>query len=320
MSDIRQYDCIVSGSCVLDLICRPVDLKTAIGEGELHEVEPIQISGGGICSNTGISMSRMGMKVGVFSAVGKDGWGPVIRNLYQSEGVDDGPLLVHPTGATSTTVVLVDDAGERSFLHCVGAPKLLTAQDYLDRLDLFARSKVMLFGYYSLNPRIEPDLAGVFKAIRETGCKTAMDASGSGGTMEPLADMLPHLDIYVPSLNEAAHQTGEDDPEKIINAYRACGAPGLLGVKLGREGVLLSEKAGEYARIPICEPPGEVIDTTGAGDSFYAGLITGLLRGLPLEQAGRLGTAAGACCVTSVGGCTGGRDFPFTAKLAGLDV
>jgi hypothetical protein len=52
---------------------------------------------------------------------------------------------------------------------------------------------VMLFGYYSLNPRIEPDLAGVFKAIRATGCKTAMDASGSGGTMEPLAEMLPSM-------------------------------------------------------------------------------------------------------------------------------
>lgn len=317
-TDPRQYDCIVSGSCVLDLICRPVDLLQAIGEGALHEVEPIQISGGGICSNTGITMARMGMDVGVFSAVGDDGWGPVIRNLYQKEGVDDSPLLVHPTGATSTTVVLVDQAGERSFLHCVGAPKLLTAEDYLARLELFARTKVMLFGYYSLNPRIEGDLADIFKAIRATGCMTAMDASGSGGTMEPLSDMLPHLDIYVPSLNEAANQTGLSDPREIIKVYRDCGAPGLLGVKLGRDGVLLSESAGEYVQIPICEPPGEVIDTTGAGDSFYAGLLTGLLRGLPLEQAGLLGTAAGACCVTSVGGCTGGRDFAFTAKLAGL--
>lgn len=318
MSDSRSYDCIICGSCVLDLICRPIDLNTAIGEGALHDVEPIEISGGGICSNTGITMARLGMNVGVFSALGDDGWGPVIRNLYRSEGVDDSPMLVHPTGATSTTVVLVDTAGERSFLHCVGAPKLLTAQDYLDRLELFARAKVMLFGYYSLNPKIEPDLPQVFEAIRSTGCKTAMDASGTGGSMQPLDAMLPHLDIYVPSMNEASHQTGLTDPRQIIEMYRDCGAPGLLGVKLGREGVLLSEKAGQFVQVDICEPPGEVIDTTGAGDSFYAGLLTGLLKGLPLEQAGRLGTAAGACCVTSVGGCTGGRDYAFTARLAGL--
>jgi len=320
MPESRTYDCIICGSCVVDLLCRPVDLAKPIGEGVLHDVDPVQITGGGICSNTGITMARLGMNVGVFSAVGDDAWGPVIRNLYRSEGVDDSPMVVHPTAATSTTVVLIDQAGERSFLHCVGAPKLLTAKDYLDRIDLFARSKVMLFAYYSLNPAIEGDLAEIFRAIRETGCKTAMDASGTGGDMQPLDDMLPHLDIYVPSLNEATHQTGLSDPEKIIDRYRDCGAPGLLGVKLGRQGVLLSESAGQYVRIAICQPPGEVIDTTGAGDSFYAGLLTGLLRGLPLEQAGRLGSAAGACCVTSLGGCTGGRDLAFTAKLAGVDV
>lgn len=313
-----QFDCIVSGSCVVDLICRPVNLDQPIGHGTLHDVDPILLTGGGISSNAGVTMARLGMRAAVFSYVGDDAWAPVLRNLYEAEGVDTSPLVTRPGDATSTTVVAVDPAGERSFFHCVGAPKKLDAQAYLSRLDLFARSRMLLLGYYSLMPKLEPDLPEVFSQIRAVGCQTAMDAAGAGGGMEPLVTILPQLDVYVPSFAEARHQTGMTDPRKIIDLYRSCGAPGLLGVKLGRQGVLLSPTGGEYVQVDVAQPPGEVIDTTGAGDSFYAGLLTGLLKGLSVEQAGRLGAAAGACCVTAVGGCTGGRDYAATAELAGL--
>ncbi|MEX2216898.1 MAG: carbohydrate kinase family protein [Phycisphaeraceae bacterium] len=312
------YDCIVAGSCVVDLLCRPVDLSKPIGYGALHETEPVLLTGGGITSNSGITMARMGMKVAVLSYVGKDAWAPVIRNLYKSEGVDDAPLLTHPTAATSTTVVAIDAAGERSFLHCVGAPKLINAAAFLDQIELFKRTRMLLVGYYSLMPNLESDLPEVFRQVRAQGCKTALDAAGAGGSMQPLDRILPQLDVYVPSLGEAIHQTGVEDPKRIIEIYRGCGAPGLLGVKLGKQGVLLSPTANEYLQIPIATPPGPVVDTTGAGDSFYAGLLTGLLKGLPVEQAGKLGAAAGAICVTAIGGCTGGKSFAATAQLAGL--
>ena len=81
---------------------------------------------------------------------------------------------------------------------------------------------------------------------------------------------------------------------------------------------MLSGKAGEFTMIPAVAAPGPVVDTTGAGDSFYAGLLAGLLKGFTLEQAGRLGTAAGACCVTSLGGSTGGDGelAPVLARAA----
>jgi sugar/nucleoside kinase (ribokinase family) len=312
------FDCIVCGSCVVDLLCKPVSLSQPIGAGVLHLVDPVELTAGGIVSNSGITMARMGMKVAAFSYVGNDGWGPVVRNLYNSERVDDSLLLTHPTGATSTTVVAIDSTGERSFLHCVGAPKLLNAQAFYDRMEVFGRTRMLLVGYYSLMPNLEADLAEVFKRVRGKGCKTALDAAGAGGSMTPLDRILPHLDVYVPSLAEASHQTGEEDPRRIIDAYRKCGAPGIVGVKLGKRGVMLSPGTGQYLEIPIVQPPGPVVDTTGAGDSFYAGLLTGLLRGLPLEKAGRLGAAAGACCVTAVGGCTGGRGYDETARLAGV--
>ncbi len=314
----KPLDCIVCGSCVVDLLCRPVCLDAPIGEGALHETDPVLLTGGGITINSGVTMARLGAKVGVFSYVGRDAWAPVLHDLLRAEGVDDELLTTHPTGATSTTVVAIDSAGERSFFHCVGAPKLLDANAILEQLDIFRQVRMLLLAYYGLMPNLEPDLPDVFKRIRAAGCQTAMDAAGAGGTMEPLDRILPHLDVYVPSLSEATHQTGLDDPQKIIKVYRDCGANGLLGIKLGASGVILSSGPDQFEHIDALTPPGEVIDTTGAGDSFYAGLLTGLLRGLSVRDAGRLGVAAAACCVTAVGGSVGGRDYAFTAKLAGI--
>jgi ribokinase len=214
--------------------------------------------------------------------------------------------------------VLIDPGGERSFIHCVGAPKLMTGPLFREHLDLFDRSRMMLLGYYSLMPNLESDLPDVLAAIRQTGCRTALDAAGSGGRMQPLDRILPQLDVYVPSRAEAAQQTGQSEPRAIIDAFRACGAPGLLGVKLGAQGALLSPTAGEFVTIPCVPPPGPIVDTTGAGDAFYAGLLTGLLCGLSCGDAGRLGAAAGACCVTGLGASAGLRDFSQTARLAGL--
>lgn len=311
------YDCILAGTCVLDLVCRPVDLNKPIGGGLLHESAPLTISGGGVCTNAGVALARLGLRVGVFSAVGDDAWAEMLRKVYRQEGLADH-LLVNPDDSTSTTVALVDPSGERSFLHYPGACSRMSAQAILDQRELWARTRLLLLGYYSLLPVLEPDLPEVLAEVRRAGCQVALDAAGGGGGMQPLARILPHLDLYVPSFAEAQRQTGQNEPRAIIAAYRDCGAAGLLGVKLGGEGVLLSPRPGEFIPISVAKPPGEVLDTTGAGDCFYAGLVAGLLKGLSVEESGRLGAATAACCVTALGGYAGTRDFAFTAALAGI--
>jgi sugar/nucleoside kinase (ribokinase family) len=134
--------------------------------------------------------------------------------------------------------------------------------------------------------------------------------------MKPPDRILPQLDVYVPSLSEASHQTGHSDPRKILDTYRQCGAPGLLGVKLGKQGALLSPAANEYIEIDSVPPPGPIVDTTGAGDCFYASLLAGLLRGIDASRAGRLAAATAACCVTGYGATAGLRDYPGTVSVA----
>jgi sugar/nucleoside kinase (ribokinase family) len=314
----QDFDAIICGSCVVDVLVRPVPLDSPIGGGQLVRTEPLLIATGGIVSNSGITLARLGMRAAAFTYVGNDEWASIIRARYADEGIDASHLVTHDSAPTSTTAVLIDPSGERSFLHAVGAPKLLDKQVFLANMPFFARGRVTLLGYYSLLPNLQNDLAEVLAAIRQTGCQTALDAAGDGGSMEPLAECLPHLDYYVPSFKEASHQTGEDDPQRIIAAYRSAGAPGLLGVKLGTDGALLSPSAGEFIEISPVKPPGEVVDTTGAGDCFYGGLLAGILRGMSFADAGKLAAAAGACCVTGLGATSAIRGYEETARLAGL--
>jgi sugar/nucleoside kinase (ribokinase family) len=314
----KTLDCVVVGSCVVDVLARPVPLSQPIGAGRLIESEPLLLTTGGIVSNSGITLARLGMRVAALTYVGNDEWADVIRRRYAAEGIDTSTLVTHPQGATSTTAVLIDPSGERSFVHCVGAPRLLDKAAMLGQLNLFALSRAMLLGYYPLMTRLQADLPDVLAAIRETGCLTAMDSAGDGGRMDPLVRILPHLDFYVPNETEAANQTGRSEPRGMIKAFREGGATGWLGIKLGAQGALLSPRPGEFIDVSVVKAPGNVVDTTGAGDSFYGGLLAGVLRGLPPADAGRLAAAAGACCVTGVGGSSAIRGYDETARLAGI--
>ncbi len=316
----KRFDCVVVGSCVVDVLARPVPLTQPIGRGRLVEGEPLRLTTGGIVSNAGITLARLGMRVAAFTYVGDDEWAEVIRSRYAAEGIDTSSLMTHPERATSTSAVLIDPSGERSFLHCAGAPRCLDKPAMFERLDLFAGCRAMLLGYYPLMTRLQDDLPDVLASIRALDCLTALDAAGDGGTMDPLARILPHLDFYVPNETEAAHQTGREEPRAMIQAYRDAGAQGLLGIKLGERGALLSPRPGEFLDVAVVKAPGQVVDTTGAGDCFYGALLAGVLRGLSPSDAGTLAAAAGAYCVTGLGATSAIRGYEETARLAGIRV
>ena len=114
----KRFDCVVVGSCVVDVLARPVPLSQPIGRGRLVEGEPLRLTTGGIVSNAGITLARLGMRVAAFTYVGNDEWAEVIHSRYAAEGIDTSSLMTHPERATSTSAVLIDPSGERSFLHC----------------------------------------------------------------------------------------------------------------------------------------------------------------------------------------------------------
>lgn len=309
------FDCVVCGTCVTDILVRPVPLSAPVGAGRLFHVEPIQAVTGGIVCNAGTALARLGMRMAAASLVGADSWADVVRRNLAAEGIDASALETLPGAATSTTAALIDPSGERSFAHHVGAPGRLDLAFVRRHLGLFATAKMALVGYVGLLPALEPVLGDALAAIHGAGCTIALETAGSGGTLAEIAPALPLVDIYVPSLDEARNQTGLDDPRGIIDCYRQHGAAGIVGVKLGSKGALLSGPDGAPLEIPCIQAPGPVADTTGAGDSFLAGLLTGILRGMPLRDAGLLGAATAAWCVTGLGATAGLQDFAETMRL-----
>ena len=105
----------------------------------------------------------------------------------------------------------------------------------------------------------------------------------------------------VPSLDEARHHTGCHEPREIIACYRRHGAAGIVGVKCGSQGSVLSPSAGDVIDIPCARAPGPVVDTTGAGDLFAAGFLAGYTKGLSHERCAALGALAAGEIISHVG-------------------
>ena len=317
-----MVDVIVCGSCVVDLPCLTVDLDAAVGVEQTVAIDPIAPSCGGITCNVGIGLQRLGMRPGVLSMVGNDVWGGIVRGQLEFEGVAHDLIRTHPSAPTTAVAVLVDQDGGRSFL----APGVRTATKSIDAAfvrehrDAIAAARWFVLGYFGRMPGLEPDLAETLAEIRAAGVRTVMDSAGDGGRWEVLEEALPHLDVFVPSLAEARGHTGLQEPHEILARYREAGAPGVIGVKLGADGALLGcpESGGSIA-VAALRPPGEIIDCTGAGDAFIAGLITALDHGLSTAESGRLAAAAGACAVTGRGGYSGVPEAAQVWALAGLD-
>ena len=116
---------MVVGSCVVDVLARPVPLGEAIGAGRLIETEPLVLTTGGIVSNAGITMARLGMRVAAFTYLGDDEWAEVVRRRFAAEGIDTSALVTRSERATSTSAVLIDATRRAEFCPlCRGAAAL----------------------------------------------------------------------------------------------------------------------------------------------------------------------------------------------------
>jgi sugar/nucleoside kinase (ribokinase family) len=209
----------------------------------------------------------------------------------------------------------VDAGGERSFLHTPGSSRDLRSEDLLSRLKYVSKAKILMVGYLGLLPQMEDDLPKIFwKVKKETNALIALDTGGIPRRNPQLAkSFLPYVDFFIPSLNEARCLTGYKSARDIIKFFRDCGAPNVVGLKLGKKGCLIADRYEEY-RVPGF-PVERVVDATGAGDSFFAGFLAAWLRGLDTYHAAEFANMVGACCVSAIGASTGIRSFEETQQL-----
>lgn len=304
-------DAAIFGLIVADLIAQPMDLRRPPSPGGLQMVKSIQLATGGNVCNTGVAMAKLGMKVAAAGLVGDDLLGSAVTQRLRESGLDTAAVFVTSDAGTSATVVAVEPGGERCFFHTAGATTLLNAAAIRRCFDVFARCKYVQIGYFGLLPALTADLPEVLAEMRRHAphVKIALDTVNPPAEWSLLEPILPYLDVFCPSRPEAEALTRQSDPAAMIASFRKSMPRGVIGIKLDAEGCLLDDGT-ERVFVPSYKI--EVVDTTGAGDTWFGGLLTGLIRKMPLRQAGQLANRAAADCCTALGASTGVRDFEQT--------
>jgi sugar/nucleoside kinase (ribokinase family) len=214
-----------------------------------------------------------------------------------------------PTGMT----VALSHGPDRAILTALGAMTSLTARDVPAALLARARH-VHVSSYFLLERSLGPGLAAVLADARAAGATTSLDTNwdpaGKWGGGQLRASLV-QTDVLLPNGIEATRIAGEPTVRPAARALTAMGP--RVAVKLGERGVLCAD-GPVWHRVEL--PPVTPVDTTGAGDCFNAGLITGLLRGLDLPGAAALGCAVGALSTRAAGGTASCPDLASALALA----
>ena len=304
-------DAAIFGLIVADLIAAPMNLREPPPPGGLHLLNSLSLTTGGNVCNTGVAMARLGLSVAAAGLVGDDVLGHAVLTSLKQAGLDTTHVFPTNRAQTSATVVAVEPGGERAFFHTPGATTLLDADALRRCFPLFQQCAVVQIGYFGLLPALTPELPTVLGELRRFAPNTriALDTVNPPASWELLRPILPHLDIFCPSRTEATALTGQTDPPRMVAALRSHMPRGLIGIKLDAEGCYLDDThSATFA--PAYKV--NVVDTTGAGDTWFGGLLTALHRRMPLEQAARFANRAAADCCTALGASAGVRSFDET--------
>jgi sugar/nucleoside kinase (ribokinase family) len=282
----------VVGNVNADLVAWPA--SDVPSPGTERRIERIDVRVGGGSAITGAALARLGGSPAVVGCVGRDALGRVALEELRGYGVDTRHVREIAGAPTGTSIAFEAPGRDRSFLIALGSLAAFDASMIPD--EVFAASHVLLCGYFNLPAMRGRPTHEALAQIRARGGMTLLDTGWdhdgwSARTRDEITRLLPFVDVFVPNEAEAERLSGEADPVEAGAAIsRRSGA--WTVVKLGALGAVSVSHAGRSRRVSA--PTVDVVDTTGAGDAFNAGLMMALGSGLDpadaLEHAVRVGS------------------------------
>ena len=269
---------------------------------------------GGAPANVLACAAKLGRKTAFIGKIGCDMQGEFLRQTLVDAGIDDRGVVSDPNYFTTLAFVSLSPSGERSFAFArkPGADTQLRA-DELD-VELLGQTAILHVGSLSLTD--EPARSTTLRAIeaaKAAGAVISYDPNyrpllwtGEDAAIEQMRSILSSVDIIKISDEETALLTGEAAPEAAAKKLLGQGIPVVM-VTLGAHGALVATREG-IETVPGFQS--DVVDTTGAGDSFWGGVLTCLSESgkrpgeLTLAEAvrfARFGNAVAALCVRKRG-------------------
>jgi sugar/nucleoside kinase (ribokinase family) len=240
--------------------------------------------------------ARLGLRVAFAAVVGDDVFGRFMLEALAERGVNTRGCLVDPSRPTGLSVIL-SRGEDRAILTSPGTVADLRAE-VVDPALLRSARHVHVSSYF-LQRGLWPDLPGLFREAHEAGATTSIDPNfdPAGEWDGGLLSLLSHSDCFLPNSAEAREITGVEDIDVAAEALAEHGT--IVAVKFGQGGGLAI--AGEEV-VRSESIPTNVVDTTGAGDSFDAGFLAGRLNGWPLGRCLQLAVACGSLSTRAAGG------------------
>lgn len=248
-----------------------------------------------------VLMSRLGLRTALSSRVGNDEHGRFCLTCLAEDGVDVRGVVTDAAVPTGLTISLAYP-GDRLLLTSLGTMATFSAADVPQAL--VAEARHLHATTFYLHPALAPGLPDLFRRAREGGLTTSLDTGHDPNDRwltDELRALLPHVDIILPNEVELAALTGIREPETAARALLALGV-GCVAAKRGAAGGMIVRP---MSMVAMGSPRIKVVDTTGAGDAFNAGLLYGHLTGLDDAASLRWATACGSLTAAALGG-TGG--------------
>ncbi len=327
---------VVAGHICLDIIptfpSQGKQNAARIEPGQLYLMGPAICATGGVVSNTGLALHRLGVPTQLMGKVADDLFGSAVLDILRrcEPGLEKG-MIVTPGEHTGYSVVISPPGVDRAFLHCPGANDTFRAADV--RSERLHNASLLHFGYPTLMEQFYSDggkqMADLFDRVQTRGLLTSLDMSlpdprsraGQVDWHAWLARVLPSVDLYLPSIEETlfmldrphfdalssadataaeeARQAGFHDPgllKQLSVQLLDLGAK-VVVLKLGEQGLYL-RSAGRGLRLPKA-----AINTDSANAR---------------EMAWRNRELMAPCFEVEVAGTTGAGDSTIAGLLAAL--
>ncbi|MBY8990909.1 MAG: carbohydrate kinase [Candidatus Lokiarchaeota archaeon] len=291
-----MVEVIAIGEILIDMIAdmpaKPLEVQTTFKR-----------FAGGAPANFAVGVRHLGLSSGMITKVGDDFFGNFLIKTLETETVEISQVKITSEYKTALAFVGLDENRNPSFsfYRSPCADIMLTPEEISE--EYIKSAKLLMCGTVSMAD--EPARSAIFKAIdyaKKHGLQVACDPNlrddlwHNKDPREHIFKVLKDTDIFLPSISEAEFITQEKG-EKAFESILELG-PSIVGITRGAEGATILTKNGIFSA-PSYKV--DVVDTTGAGDAFAAGLITGLLTKMPLKEIPYFANAVSALKITRKG-------------------
>lgn len=300
---MHPFDIVIAGELNLDLILYglPAEMPT---ERELL-AHGFRVTLGSSSAIVAHNASSLGARISLTTLVGTDDFGRIALERLEAAGVDTSHATQHTSVATGVTILL-PHGEERHILTYPGTISEMTVAN-LD-FDALTQGRHFHLSSLYLQRGLHAGLPDLLRRLKQAGLTISLDTNDDPEDIwgAPLLNLLPYIDLFLPSESEICRMAGASDLDNAIRTFSEK-VPTIV-VKRGRHGARVHHGGQDTDVAPLNVLP---VDTIGAGDSFDAGFLRAYLLSKDIVTCARAGNIAGALSTQAAGGTEAFRDQPL---------